>query len=272
VPDFQSSEEGFISPEMMEELRQYRMGRFQQINLRPTNTFPFPPGWTQSGPTPYNPYQGLNNGFGGGSNLMPVIGAPGYSGGTLPLPPHPGAPGANPGPGVPDDDDSSNAGGSRFSCVSGFCVQHIEGAHQTYEDCMLDGCQDGGAGSSVSIVIPVSITGSSGPSVSDDGYPFYAYGWTEVEWDGSNGFSVKPSGKNSGTYGAAFNTYEVTADEDGGNVFNGLAPTIVRLVIPSNHVVLLLLRQDGYPLFYAPSPIELTCSNPVNLLNDGGSY
>jgi hypothetical protein len=84
---------------------------------------------------------------------------------------------------------------------------------------------------------------------------WWTYQWKEVERDATGGTwsDVSPGRTNSG-YGVAWNFYELSVDDDGGNT---VTSTPVRLSIAVGRVVTMHIDPAGRPWFNEVNPVEI---------------
>jgi hypothetical protein len=146
----------------------------------------------------------------------------------------------------------------RYSCVSGKCLQDPNGIYLGLDECLASGCGSGGGGGGSSgngcdcgcglshTAFKATITGASGPFTTG-GRNYWLYGWSEV------------GGLRSSTLnGTAPNEYELSYNNDGGNIPPGAA-LLTRLRIPTGAVVDMMLDLDCTPWFNEPNPLQVTC-------------
>lgn len=147
----------------------------------------------------------------------------------------------------------------RYSCVSGKCLQDPNGIYLGIDECLASGCGSptGGGGSGngcdcgcgpSQTVLKATITGATGP-LSSGARTYWQYGWSEVAG----------AGRSSTTFGAAINEYELSMDNDGGNVVPGAA-IFSRLRIPTGAIVNLMLDENCQPWFVRENPLQVTCA------------
>lgn len=93
------------------------------------------------------------------------------------------------------------------------------------------------------------------------GRSWWTYSWVEVERDAAGGtWTTVVSGRDSTKCGVAWNAYETSIDDDGGNI--GPA-TVVRLEYPIDSIVPMWIDPAGRAWFNEANPVEINC--------DGGS-
>ncbi len=147
----------------------------------------------------------------------------------------------------------------RYSCVSGKCLQDPNGIYLGIDECLASGCGSptGGGGSGngcdcgcgpSQTVLKATITGATGPFTSG-ARTYWQYGWSEVAG----------AGRTSTTFGAAINEYELSMDNNGGNVVPAAA-ILSRLRIPTGAIVDLMLDGSCQPWFVRENPLQVTCT------------
>ena len=152
----------------------------------------------------------------------------------------------------------------RYSCVSGKCLQDPNGIYLGLDECLASGCGSGGGGSGGGgggsgngcdcgcgpshTTIKASITGAAGPFTSG-ARNYWNYSWAEVGG----------TGRSSAALGVAVNEYELSMDNDGGNVVPATA-ILSRLRIPTGAVVDLMLDENCQPWFDRENPLQVTCT------------
>jgi hypothetical protein len=232
---------------------------FQTVTVSPALSFP--PFAAPSSP-------GSMPGQGGPSALISL---PGSGGGLGDMPPSiftfvqsvpvPTAPTAHP-DSVPPIGPEERI---RYSCVSGKCLQDPNGIYLGIDECLSSGCGSstggggggGGGGSGGNgcdcgcgpsqTVLKATVTGASGPFTSG-ARTYWQYGWSEVGG----------GGRTSAVSGTAINEYELSYDNNGGNVVPGSA-LVNRLRIPTGAIVDLMLDENCVPWFNEPNPLSVTC-------------
>lgn len=84
---------------------------------------------------------------------------------------------------------------------------------------------------------------------------WWIYDWKEVERDATGGtISDVNFGRNSTKNGTAWNVYEVSVANNGGNV---VGTTVTRLVVPSDAVVPMTIESTGRAVFWFPNPVQV---------------
>lgn len=87
------------------------------------------------------------------------------------------------------------------------------------------------------------------------GRNWWTYEWKEVERDDTGGtFSDVDFGRNSSKNGVAWNVYETSVDNDGGNT---VGTTVTRLVVPMDAVVPMTIESTGRAVFWFPNPVQV---------------
>lgn len=152
----------------------------------------------------------------------------------------------------------------RYSCLSGKCIQDPNGDYLGIEECQTDGCDVGGGGGGIitsgcncgfgpsHTVFKAQITGitcSSGGLLSGSRH-YWTYSWTEV---------TTGTPRTNLTRGDAVNEYELTIDDNGGNIVPSSA-TLTRKRIPTGAKVPMLLDATGVPWFFAECPLQVSCT------------
>jgi hypothetical protein len=90
------------------------------------------------------------------------------------------------------------------------------------------------------------------------GRTWWEYEWLEVERSATGGTWVAVNfGRSSGRSGKAWNCYETTVNDDGGNIGPG---TVSRLEYPIDSVVEMHIDPAGRAWFDKANPVEVICS------------
>jgi len=103
-------------------------------------------------------------------------------------------------------------------------------------------------------VFAARITGSTSQAPVG-GKSWWLYTWEEVERAATGGtWNTVTSGRTSTRSGTAWNAYETTIADDGGNI----VPSVpVRLAYPTNAVVEMIIDPAGRAWFDKPNPIQI---------------
>ena len=84
---------------------------------------------------------------------------------------------------------------------------------------------------------------------------WWTYAWKEVERDDTGGtVSDVDFGRSSSKNGVAWNIYEVSVNNDGGNT---VGTTVTRLVVPTDAVVPMTIESTGRAVFWFPNPVQV---------------
>ena len=87
------------------------------------------------------------------------------------------------------------------------------------------------------------------------GKAWWTYTWEEVERAATGGtWNTVSNGRNSTRSGVAWNSYETTIANDGGNI---IPATPTRLAYPTNAVVEMIIDPAGRAWFENPNPVEI---------------
>lgn len=87
------------------------------------------------------------------------------------------------------------------------------------------------------------------------GKTWWLYDWEEVERSASGGtWNTVLYGRNSTRSGTAYNSYETSIADNGGNV---VTSTPVRLAYPTSAVVEMIIDPSGRAWFDKPNPIQI---------------
>ena len=89
------------------------------------------------------------------------------------------------------------------------------------------------------------------------GRTWWEYDWEEVERSATGGTWISVTyGRTSTRSGKAWNCYETTVNDDGGNIGPG---TVARLEYPIDSVVEMHIDPAGRAWFDKPNPVEVIC-------------
>ena len=98
---------------------------------------------------------------------------------------------------------------------------------------------------------------ASGPTLVG-GYKVWTYTWRQVDRPTSGaGWTTTVGGRTSTVYGSAYNQYEVSVPDDGGNI-PPAGVTITRLQYPLS-VVPMFFDLNDRPWFAMPNPLQTVC-------------
>jgi hypothetical protein len=104
-------------------------------------------------------------------------------------------------------------------------------------------------------VFSAQITGATSQTALSASRHWWTYTWKEVERDSTGGtWTDVQYGRTSTANGVAWNAYETSVDDDGGN---DVTATPVRLAYPTNSIVPMFIDPAGRPWFCMPSPVEI---------------
>ena len=104
-------------------------------------------------------------------------------------------------------------------------------------------------------VFPAKITGSTAQTALSGTRFWWTYQWEEVERDASGGtWTVLTNGRTQTLCGDAWNVYETTIDNAGGNT---ISITPVRIAVTTNSVVTMNVDPNGRPWFDRINPVEV---------------
>ena len=103
-------------------------------------------------------------------------------------------------------------------------------------------------------VFAAQITGATSQTAIG-GKNWWLYNWEEVERSATGGtWNIVSNGRKSTRNGTAYNSYETTIANDGGNTIPSIP---IRLVYPTNAVVQMIIDPAGRAWFDNPNPVQI---------------
>ena len=253
------------------EIKKMRADGFQQVTLQEGREFPLMMGYQQTGPSIMNNYTTNQQ----GPAIPPINGGNNGGGGG------PGGGGSSPGEGGNGGGGGGGGGDNgtetRFSCIDGQCVADADGVYLDLEECRDAGCtaastseSEGTGGSSSSsssssggsctcpvYSIMAELLTATGPTLVG-GNSVWTYTWQQVDRPAAGaGWIATVGGRTSGVYGAAYNQYEVSVPDNGGNI-PPTGVTLTRLQYPLS-IVPIFFDANNRPWFSMPNPLQAVC-------------